>query len=151
MWVFEHRDVFRLNRQNVKLQWSDRTELFQSISIGHCSFVYKRRKTKKQLSVSSYEDLTVMGNEGWPACAPAFLLPSREWRIRTPFWKQHGRKSLFFPFSWQDVHINRTVFWLQQKLLPDEKKIKIGRLANLYTFLSHWVVCFYFCSMLGFP
>ena len=70
----------------------------------------KGEKQKKQLSVSSYEDLTVMGNEGWPACAPAFLLPSREWRIRTPFWKQHGRKSLFFPFSWQDVHINRTVF-----------------------------------------
>lgn len=150
MWVFEPRDVFRLNRQNVKLQWSDRTELFQSISIGHCSFVEKRRKNKNQLSISSYEDLTVMGNEGWPACAPALLLPSREWRIRTPFWTQHSKKKPF-PFSWQDVHINRTVFWLQQKLLLDEKKIKIGRLANLCSFLSHWVVCFYFCSMLGFP
>ena len=53
--------------------------------------------------------LTVMGNEGWPACAPALLLPSREWRIRTPFWKQHSKKKPF-PFSWQDVHINRTVF-----------------------------------------
>lgn len=150
MWVFEPRDVFRLNRQNVKLQWSDRTELFQSISIGHCSFVEKGRKNKNQLSISSYEDLTVMGNEGWPACAPALLLPSREWRIRTPFWKQHSKKKPF-PFSWQDVHINRTDFWLQQKLLLDEKKIKIGRLANLCSFLSHWVVCFYFCSMLGFP
>lgn len=39
-------DVFRLNRQSAKLQWSDRTVLFQSISIGHCSFVEKRRKKK---------------------------------------------------------------------------------------------------------
>ena len=125
-------DVFRLNRQSAKLQWSDRTVLFQSNSIGHCSFVDKRRK-KNQLSISSYEDLTVMKNEGWPACALVFLLPSREWRIRTPFWKQHGGKSLF-PLVGRMSILTGQCFDCNKNCFQMKRRLRLGGLPAYVLF-----------------
>ena len=103
-------------------------------------FCRQKEKNRNQLSISSYEDLTVMENEGWPACTPAFLLPSREWRIRTPFWKQHGRKSPF-PLVGRMSILTGQCFDCNKNCFQMKRRLRLeGLPIYVLFFLTEWSV-----------